>query len=155
MISLPALGLVFVAWLAAAACVALSAWHVRRLARFVPPTRAVVSARLASLSSERERAEAVQALREEQSDAERQLSLAILWPRSMARVSLASGTALAVTSLAEGLDANGPRLPGGMLEFVAGFVGMMMCAAFGRQAKAAAGKLRQGWRDALRAIAHE
>jgi hypothetical protein len=155
LLSLPALGLVLVAWLVAATCVSLSAWHVRRLARLTPPTRAEIGARFAGLASEGERREVVQALREEQGDAERNVSLAMLWPRSMARISLASGTALAVTSLAKGLGASGSRLPGGMLEFIAGFVGMMMCAAFGRQAKEAADRLRQGWRDAMRAVARE
>ncbi len=94
----------------------------------------------------------MQALREERNEAERLLSLATVWPRSLARISLASGTALAVTSLAKGLGTPGSRLPGGMLEFSAGFVGMLVCAGFGRQARDVAAKHRQAWRDALRAV---
>jgi hypothetical protein len=149
---LPGIGLVLAAWFAAASCGLISAWHLRRLLRLAPPTRNEVRARLAAQASAAERAEVVQALREEGSEAERLLSLATLWPRSLARISLASGTALAVTSLAKGLGTSGSRLPGGLLEFSAGFVGMLVCAAFGRQARDLAAKLRQAWRDALRAV---
>ena len=137
------------AWFAAAACALLSAWHLRRLARLVPPSRSEIRARLAVQSSAAERNEVAYALREAQGEAERLLSMATLWPRSLARISLASGTALAVTSLAKGLGSGGSRLPGGLLEFCAGFVGMLVCATFGRQARDVASKLRQGWRDAL------
>lgn len=140
------------AWFVAVACSFVSAWHLRRLARLAPPSRSEIRARLAAQASAGERSEIVQALREERNEAERMLSLATVWPRSLARISLASGTALAVTSLAKGLGTSGSRLPGGMLEFSAGFVGMLVCAAFGRQARDVAAKHRQAWRDALRAV---
>ena len=120
--------------------------------RLAPPERSEIRARLAAQASASERSEIVQALREERSEAERMLALATVWPRSLARISLASGTALAVTSLAKGLGSSGSRLPGGMLEFSAGFVGMLVCAAFGRQARDVAAKHRQAWRDAVRAV---
>jgi hypothetical protein len=150
--ALPGIGLVLAAWFAAVACGILSAWHLRRLARLAPPSRQEIQARLAAQSSPAERNEVVQSLLDERGEAERVLSMATLWPRSLARISLASGTALAVTSLAKGLGTNGTRLPGGMLEFSAGFVGMLVCAAFGRQARDVSARLRQGWRDVLRAI---
>jgi hypothetical protein len=143
---------VLAAWFAAATCGLISAWHLRRLGRLAPPSRTELRARLAAQGSAAERSELVQALREERSEAERLLSLATLWPRSLARISLASGTALAVTSLANGLGPSGGRLPGGMLEFSAGFVGMLVCAAFGRQARDVAVKHRRAWRDALRTV---
>jgi hypothetical protein len=150
--ALPGIGLVLAAWFAAATCALLSAWHLRRLSRLQPPSRSEIRARLAGQASAAERSEVMEWLGEAQSEAERVLSLATLWPRSLARISLASGTALAVTSLAKGLGSGGSRLPGGILEFSAGFVGMLVCAAFGRQARDVANKLRQGWRDALRAV---
>jgi hypothetical protein len=144
--------LVLAAWSAAVVCALLSAWHLRRLSRLAPPSKNELRARLAVTASVAEREELVAELREQHGEAERVLSLATLWPRSLARISLASGTALAVTSLAKGLGSSGTRLPGGMLEFSAGFIGMLVCAAFGRQARELTAKLRQGWRDALRVV---
>jgi hypothetical protein len=149
---LPGVGLVLAAWFVAAGCALISAWHLRRLARLAPPSGSEIRARLAAQATAAERSEIAQALREERSEAERMLSLATVWPRSLARISLASGTALAVTSLAKGLGTTGARLPGGMLEFSAGFVGMLVCAAFGRQARDVAARHRQAWREALRAL---
>jgi hypothetical protein len=145
--------LALAAWLTAGACTAISARHVRRLGRMAPP--AVPGPASRALATAEERRTARELLAEQQSEAERHLALAELWPRSMARISLASGTALAVTSLAKGLGARTGGLPGGMLEFVAGFAGMAMCAAFGRQAREQARDLRRRWRDALKMAARE
>jgi hypothetical protein len=155
LIPMPSISLVLTAWFVAVACALLSAWHVRKLARLAAPARAELRSRFEAMSGASERSAALVALHEEQRDAERELSSATLWPRSLARISLASGTALAVTSLARGLGSGAGHLPGGMLEFSAGFVGMLVCAAFGRQAKGAATQLRQGWREALRVLARE
>ena len=155
MTSLPSLGLVLAAWFAAIACSVLSAWHLRRLVRLAPPSRTELRARLDARAEDEERRQALDELFDAHREAEKMLSLATLWPRSLARISLASGTALALTSLARGLGSSASRLPGGLLEFSAGFVGMLVCAAFGRQAKEAASRLRQGWRDALRGLARE
>lgn len=152
---MPGIGLVLAAWFVAVGCGFLSAWHVRKLTRLAAPARAALRSRFDAISDAGERSAVLEALREEQRDVERELSNATLWPRSLARISLASGTALALTSLARGLGAGAGRLPGGLLEFSAGFVGMLVCAAFGRQAKDAAGQLRQGWREALRVLARE
>jgi hypothetical protein len=86
-------------------------------------------------------------LRDAQREAERALSLATLLPRSLARVALATGTALSLTTLARGLPLAGPELViGAAGGFVGGFVGMIGCTAFGRQARTLATELRQSWK---------
>lgn len=92
-------------------------------------------------------------LDEERREAERALSLAVLLPRTLARISLATGTAAGLTTLARGLPLAGPELVAGAVGgFAGGFVGMMMCAAFGRQAKSLADQLRQGWKRVAEAV---
>jgi hypothetical protein len=150
-----AAGLAAAAWLIAGVCVAISAWATRRLARLVPPAPADIDPRPRGLASAAEKVAAREAFGQERAEAERALLLAELWPRSLARIALASGTALAVTSLAKGLGAGGGALPGGILEFVAGFTGMAVCATFGRQAKDRASDLRRRWRHAAKAAARE
>lgn len=142
-------GLVVVAWFAAGACIGLSAWQLRRLARHRAPTRATLTAELAAATGD-ERARLEEDLRERADDAERALGLATLLPRSLARVSLATGTALALTSLAKGIGTAAALVPAGVVEFVAGFAGMTGCTLIGRQAKSLAGELRLGWREALK-----
>jgi hypothetical protein len=142
-------GLVVVAWLAAGACVAVSAWHLRRLSRFRAPARATLNAELAAATGpEREKLE--EELRERADDAQRALGLATLLPRSLARVSLATGTALALTSLAKGIGSTAALVPTGLVEFIAGFTGLTGCSLIGRQAKVLAGEMRLGWREALK-----
>lgn len=146
-LTLRALGFAAAGWLGAAACAVASAWHVRRLARYAPPSVEVVLTRGAGLASETDRQLLRAELGEEQREAERALSLAVLLPRSLARVSLATGTAFSLTTLARGLPLAGPALIAGAVGgFLGGLVGMTACAAFGRQAKAVAGELRQRWK---------
>lgn len=155
MTSLPTVALAVTAWLIAGACSVASARKARRLARLTAPSSAEVAARFRGLTSALDKNAAHEAFDDERADAARQLLLAELWPRSLARISLASGTALAVTSLAKGLGASGGVALGGILEFVAGFAGMAVCATFGRQAKEQARDLRRRWRDAAKAAARE
>ncbi|HEX5101728.1 MAG TPA: hypothetical protein VFV94_19585 [Polyangiaceae bacterium] len=146
-LTLRALGFAVGGWLSAGACVVASAWHVRRLARRAPPVVDEVRARLRQAGSPAERDLYRMELREDQREAERALSLATLLPRSLARVALATGTALSLTTLARGLPLAGPELVAGAAGgFVGGFVGMLGCAAFGRQARSVAVELRQRWK---------
>jgi hypothetical protein len=144
--------LILVAWLAAAACVSLSAWHVRRLGRYRPPSRTELRARLETPETATPDAALEDELRERAEEAERALAFATLLPRSLARISLATGTALALTSLARGIGTGATRVPAGAIEFAAGFTGMIVCTIFGRQAKVLAQELRQGWRDARKTL---
>lgn len=152
---LEAVALAALAWLTAGVCIAISVRASRRLARLTAPTPADVGARFRRLASGTERNLALEAFEHERGEAERAVLFGELWPRSLARISLASGTALAVTTLAKGLGAGGSALPGGLIEFVAGFTGMVVCSTFGRQAKDHASNLRRGWRDAAKAAARE
>jgi hypothetical protein len=149
------LGLIVAAWLAAALCAALSARHARRLSRHAPPERAELSARLHSLTSPEDRARLRSELRERAEEAEQALALATLLPRSLARISLATGTAIALTSLAKGIGTGFTRVPSGLLEFAAGFTGMFACSFFGRQARETATEIRLGWRAILKLAARE
>jgi hypothetical protein len=146
-LTLRAFGFAAGGWLSAIACVAAAAWHVRRLARRAPPAIEEVRARLGQAGSLADRELVRAELREDQREAERALSLAVLLPRSLARVALATGTALSLTILARGLPLAGPELVlGAGVGFLGGFVGMMGCTAFGRQAKSVAFELRQSWK---------
>jgi hypothetical protein len=149
------LGLVVVAWVAAALCVFLSARHVRRLSRHAAPGRAELAARVQALTGAEQRAELQAELRERAEDADHALALATLVPRSLARISLASGTAIALTSLAKGLGSGLTRVPSGLLEFAAGFAGMVACSYFGRQARDLAAEIRLGWRAAIKLVSRE
>jgi hypothetical protein len=142
------------AWLIAAVCIGISLRSLRSLARLVPPPPAGLDARRGA-KSDPETIAARERFDKELGDAQRALLLAELVPRSLARISLASGTALAVISLAKGLGGSGAALPGGLVEFLAGFTGMALCATFGRQAKERAADLRRRWRDASKAAARE
>jgi hypothetical protein len=146
-------GLIVAAWVAAALCVFLSARHVRRLSRHAAPGRAELASRLQALTGAAQRAELHSELCERAEEADRALGLATLLPRSLARISLATGTAIALTSLAKGIGSGLTRVPSGLLEFAAGFAGMVACSYFGRQARALATEIRLGWRAALKVAA--
>lgn len=150
-----AVALAATAWLITGTCIAIAVRVSRRLARLAPPTPGALGARLRDRTSAAEKLTAREAFDQEREAAGRAILLAELWPRSLARISLASGTALAVTGLAKGLGANAGGLPGGVLEFAAGFTGMVVCATFGRQAKEQAADLRLRWRQAAKLAARE
>ena len=155
-LTLRALGFAVGGWLSAGACVAASAWHVRRLARRAPPAVDEVRARLGGTASPADRELYRAELREDRREAEGALSLATLLPRSLARVALAMGTALSLTTLARGLPLAGPELIAGAAgAFVGGFVGMIGCTAFGRQARSVAAELRQSWKRVLDFVERE
>jgi len=155
-LTLRALGFAAAGWLGALACTVASAWHVRRLARHAPPSLDEVRARSLTLATDADRQLFRAELGEEQREAERALSLAVLLPRSLARISLATGTAAGLTTLARGLPLAGPELVAGAVGgFAGGFVGMMVCATFGRQAKSLASALRQRWKRVVEAVDRE
>lgn len=138
-------------WVSSALCVVAAGLHVRRLARHAPPALAAVQAELAQARSDAERAILRAELHERRTEAERALSLATLLPRSLARIALASGTALALTSLAREIPSAGPELiAGATIGFIGGFAGMLVCAAFGRQARSRASEMRQHWKRVAR-----
>nr|UXE44734.1 hypothetical protein Hi04_10k_c3120_00036 [uncultured bacterium] len=140
-------------WLAAALCAGVAASHLRRLSRHAAPPLEEVRGRLARAANDAERALARSELLQDAAEAQRALSLAVLLPRSLSRISLASGTALALTTLARGVSHAGPPLPlGALLAFTGGFAGMIACAAFGRQANALASEMRQHWKRVTRAV---
>jgi hypothetical protein len=145
--------IVLAAWLSAAACAVAAARHLKRLALHAPPAPDEVRSRLAASRDEAQRAEWLLDLRERQLDAGRALSLATLVPRSMARVALASGTALALTGLAKGLPLRGLELVfAAGASFTAGVVGMVVCAGLGRQARERAAEMRSSWKRVSRVI---
>ena len=152
---MPLLGLVVAGVLASGACVGLSARHVRKLARHRPLSPPELTARLQALGLPEERARFQSELKEQADEAERAVALATLVPRSLARISLASGTAIALTSLAKGLGSGLTGVPGGLIEFAVGFTGMVVCSYFGRQARELATEVRLGWRAALKVAARE
>jgi hypothetical protein len=149
------LPLLFAAWLGPALCVLVAAWRVRSLGRVRAPRPGDLREQLRRASSPAEREEVRQELRENRRDAERALAMAALWPHSLARVSLATGTALAVAILAQHGESLAERLVPATVAFVGGFAGLTGCAIFGQQAKGLASKLRQGWRDAEETAARE
>jgi hypothetical protein len=138
-------------WLSAAVCAFAAGWHVRRLARHAPPPVEAVRKELARAGSDAEREMFRADLHERHAEALRALSLATLLPRSLARIALATGTALALTSLAKELPFAGPEVvAGAAVGFIGGFVGMMACTGFGRQAKSLAAEMRQHWKQVAR-----
>jgi hypothetical protein len=85
-------------------------------------------------------------------EATRTLALATLLPRGMARIALATGTALAVVALTryakEGLA---PATIGAFASFAGGAFGSALAAWSGRRARDLATTARHEWKRALRA----
>ena len=153
--SLTPLALPLLAWLGPALCVGLAAWQVRKLTQGRAPGREALTERLKGVESAEGREELRQELREERRDAERSIALSGLWPHSMARVSLATGTALAVATLAQKEGALAGHVLSASVQFIGGFAGMAGCSLFGQQAKVRAAELRRGWREAVEMAARE
>jgi hypothetical protein len=153
--TLARVALPLVAWVTAAICGGLSAWHVRRLRRLKAPSVSDLRTLFGALTTEAQRADLRDELHEQQWEAQRALAIATMLPRSMARVALSSCAALALLSLAgtavsrEG-GGHGVKVLGGLLASVAGFVGLVACTTFGRQARELGAELREGWRRAAR-----
>ena len=150
-VSVRVLALASAGWVGAALCAVAAGFHVRRLARHAAPPLEAVQADFARAESLSERELFRAELRERHAEAERALSLATLLPRSLARVALASGTALALTGLAKQIPLVRPELvASAAVGFVGGFAGMVVCAAFGRQARSLATEMRHHWKKVAR-----
>lgn len=145
--ALRAATLAMTAWIVALVCAGASAWHVRNMRRWRSPgvDALVQTARAESSSVAFARSELEQVAR----DAERRLSLGTLLPRSLARVALASGTAVAILLLAVVRRDLPTSVPAALAAFVGGLVGSLVSATFGRQAKAVAADSRSEWRRHL------
>jgi hypothetical protein len=137
------------AWISGLACACFAAFHARSLARRRSPG---VTALLEQLrhagGTDFARAE----LRELGAEAERAFSLANLLPRSLTRVALTSGTALAVLVLASGGGAMPTHVVGALLSFAGGAAGTLATVLFGQQAKATATAARAEWRAHLKEV---
>jgi hypothetical protein len=83
-------------------------------------------------------------------EATRMLALATLLPRGMARIALATGTALAVIALTRyGKEGIGPATIGAFASFSGGACGSALAAWSGRRARELATTARHEWKRAL------
>jgi len=83
-------------------------------------------------------------------EATRTLALATLLPRGMARIALATGTALAVVALTRyGKEGIGPATIGAFVSFAGGACGSTLAAWSGRRARDLATAARHEWKRAL------
>jgi hypothetical protein len=142
------------AWLTSLVCVALAVWHARRVRERASPgvdalVRELRDAGTAPGGVEFARSE----LSARQADAERALMLATLLPRSLARIALASGTALALLQLTAASPAGMmSAIVGALAAFAAGLFGSLASAWLGREARERARTARAEWkRHALEA----
>lgn len=135
-----------VAWLVSFVCIAIAAWHARRVARHASPG---IEALLRELEAGAAAPGGVEFARSElasrRTEAERALTLATLLPRSLARIALASGTALALLQLTAGEGHRMSSIVGAVVAFVAGFFGSIVSAWFGREARERARTARAEW----------
>ena len=143
--------IVLTAWASALACAALAGWHVKKLERLsCPGAKALVErARAAAKEApvEQRRAAERAELADVRAEASRALALATLVPRGMARIALASGTALGVLVLARQAGGAGlPPVAGAVLAFAGGVAGSALSAAFGRRARERAAVFRARWK---------
>jgi hypothetical protein len=84
-------------------------------------------------------------------EAEQALALATMLPRSLSRVSLASGTSIAILVLISGPGlGGGPSVVAALVAFSVGVVGAGACGALGRAAREEAGTARAKWRKDFR-----
>lgn len=136
------------AMLASGACIAIAMWHARRVVSRVSPGVETLLRELregagAPGGSEFARSE----LSSRHVEAERALTLATLLPRSLARIALASGTALALLQLTiAGEGRTMSSVVGALAAFSAGLVGSMGSAWFGREARDRARTARAEWK---------
>lgn len=137
-----------VAMLTSTACIVVAVWHARRVASRASPGVAVLLRELregaaAPGGMEFARSE----LSSRQLEAERALTLATLLPRSLARIALASGTALALLQLTIAADGRTmSSVVGALAAFAAGLFGSIASAWFGREARERARTARAEWK---------
>ena len=136
------------AWLASFACVAIAAWHAQRVRHRASPG---VDALVRELRDGAAAPGGVDFARSELSsrriEAERALTLATLLPRSLARIALASGTAVALLQLTTAGEARTmSSIVGALAAFIAGLFGSVTSAWFGREARERARTARAEWK---------
>ena len=136
------------AMLASAACIAVAMWHARRvLSRGSPGVGALLRELREGAAAPGGCAFARSELSLRQLEAERTLKLATLLPRSLARIALASGTALALLQLTiAGEGRMMSSIVGALAAFAAGLFGSLGSAWFGREARDRARTARAEWK---------
>jgi hypothetical protein len=143
--------LVAVALLAALVSVVLSARHIRSLRAHRSPGVGALVEQAERAAGAKEPVEVVLGeLSEAVANADRALQLATMLPRALARVSLASGTALGILSLVAAGSAGLGSVAAGVAAFFVGAVGSGVCAMFGREAREEARTARAKWRRDFR-----
>jgi hypothetical protein len=144
--------LVGVAVVCAAGCAAVSARHVARLGVRRSPGVPELLARAERAAGEGASSELkLLEIVEEHAEAERAFGLATLLPRSLARVSLASGTSLSLLVLMQrGQVGTLVAVGAALAAFMSGAVGAGVCGLIGRQAREVARGARDDWHRHLR-----
>lgn len=135
------------AWLVAAACVGIVFLRVRRLAALELPSGQALLERVHPLSSGGVLAARAE-LDELLSDVDRTTSVGADLPRALSRVTLASGTALALFGLISSMTS--PPWASVLGAFFAGVAGTICIALLGRIADARARRVREHWSAAVR-----
>lgn len=138
-------------WLSAFACIAAVWSRARRLGRIALPSSAVLVARVRSADCadpEEARLRARMDLDELLLEVDKETRVGAELPRSLARVSLASGTALSLLALIQSMPSPA-WLPVGAA-FLGGFAGLSGASGFGRVADARARAAREHWTHAVR-----
>jgi hypothetical protein len=137
-----------VAWLVAAACAGVAVARVRRLRALPLPSADVLLERVqqgeAGVSGARN------ALDELVAEVDGATRVGSEWPRALARVSLASGTALSILGMIE--RPTQPPWTWVASAFLAGMSGMLTAAFLGRMAEQRARRAREHWSSAARRV---
>ncbi len=145
--------LVGAGWAVALGCLLLSARHLGRIRRATSPGAESLVRRLeADAAAGVDPGLGLTDVLEVAADAERVFGTALLVPRALSRVALASGTALSLLALTERVGAGGMSFAvGALLTFAAGLSGSLGCAEVGRKARDAVREARGAWRRDLNA----
>lgn len=140
-----------VAWLVASVCVALVSARVRRLGKLELPSVPALVERVESLGGSATTELGGDSrfwLDELVRDVDRETRVGSELPRSLGRVSLASGTALALLALIDRPGA--PSWVAAVVAFTAGVVGTVVVSLLGRLADGRARQVREHWSNVAR-----
>jgi hypothetical protein len=146
----------FGAWASGLLCAFVAARHVKRQERFACPGAEAIVERARKGAEDAPPATRSALARLEldliRDEAMRMLALATLLPRGMARIALATGTALAVVALTRyAKEGIGPATIGAFASFSGGAFGSALAAWSGRRARELASTARHEWKRALMA----
>lgn len=139
------------AWIVASGSILTVWFRARQVARVELPATATLLERVrksAEGDPDRARSAAKLELDELLLEVDHQTRGGAELPRALSRVSLASGTALALLALIEGIAAPSWLAVGGA--FLGGFAGMFGSAALGRVVEARARRAREHWSGVVR-----